>query len=231
VSPLPSPVALEGTWLLSEHILGGLPTSDACDGYVVRIEQAEGQVRWRRFTGGSQVEEDAAGALDGERLELRGTTLVGLVSEPVTYDLAFDRATDTLQGKREGRAVRLTRDATRTCQTTMPTVAVRGWVYDEQGHPVPGAQVIIRSLNPSNPFELRVTAGNGSYVAYRVLTGVSMSIEAEKPGMRQQRREVMFRFDRLTSGPRVHFGGPATPEDPDASSFPLNSDLSPSPAE
>ncbi|MNS18566.1 hypothetical protein D3C72_502610 [compost metagenome] len=229
-SSVPSPVVLDGTWLISEHILSGLPKSDACDGYVVTLEQTQGQVHWRRSTGWSQVEEEATGALEGDRLVLHGTALVGLVREPVTYDLAFDRAAGTLRGKREGRGVTVMRDETRTCQSNMPTVAVRGWVYDEQGHPVPGAQVIIRSLNPSNPFELRLTAGNGSYVAYRVPTGVSMSVETEKLGMRPQRRDVQFRYDRLTSGPRVHFGGPATPEDTDAPSYPLIPDTSPSPA-
>jgi hypothetical protein len=188
-------------------------------------------VRLRRFTGEAFMEEEATGVLQGDHLALEGQTLVGLLNEPVAYALTFDRAAEAWRGTRNGRTVTLNRDRTTACQTDMPTTAVRGWVYDEQGRTLPGAAVTFRSLNPSYPFELRVVAVNGSYTAYRVPTGVNMAIEAAIAGRRSTTRERQFSFRPRVGGTRLHFGGQATPEDGEASAYPLKPEQAPSPAQ
>lgn len=230
-APAASPIAFDfaGSWLLDAPAESGVPSSDACDQYAVGLERMGDTIRLRRFTGEPFVEEEAVGPLEGDRLILHGTALVGLVSQPVAYELTLDQAAGTLQGTRDGLPVTLRRWTAGVCQTNMPTVAVRGWVYDTQGHPVSGATVTFRSTNPSNPFELSVTAENGSYAAYRVPAGVNMVVRATKAGVGSQTRERSFTWHKQPGWTRLHFGGRAATEDWEAAQYPLLPEPSPSP--
>ncbi|MNS21237.1 hypothetical protein D3C72_529950 [compost metagenome] len=82
-----------------------------------------------------------------------------------------------------------------------------------------GAKIMIKSLNPSNPFETTVDVVNGNYVANNVPSGVLVEITAMRDGYTSRTKvENLLPLASVTAGGnQVNFGGTigsGTNEDP-----------------
>lgn len=95
-------------------------------------------------------------------------------------------------------------------QAMLGNTTVRGTVFDESGARVSTANVRIRSLNPSNPFDTTVTVAAGSYVANEVPAGVAVEITVSREGWTSRSRVETLVPLGQGGGERniVNFGGP-----------------------
>jgi hypothetical protein len=105
-------------------------------------------------------------------------------------------------------------------KSPLEATTVQGKVYDETGALVnTGAKIMIKSLNPSNPFETTVDVVNGNYVANNVPSGVLVEITAMRDGWTSRTKvENLLPLASVTAGGnQVNFGGTigsSTNEDP-----------------
>jgi hypothetical protein len=170
--------------------------------------------------------EELAGRLEGDRLRLTGTYYLGQFASPVTYEMAFEPATGRYVGTRNGMPATLEPAPSVPSLGYCGVLPMSGRLYQESGAPVPdGARLIIRSGNPSWPYDSTLTPVNGGYRAV-VPVGMPLTLTLEAPGMKPRTREVV-----VERGPEwvVDFGGRPNPEDPEGWKYPLEPLVKPSP--
>jgi hypothetical protein len=96
----------------------------------------------------------------------------------------------------------------------LEATTIQGRVYDENNALVnAGAQVAIRSLNPSNPFQTTVDVVNGSYVANQVPAGVLVEVTVRRAGWtpRTQVATPLPLASQTQGGNQIDFGGGNNP--------------------
>ena len=98
----------------------------------------------------------------------------------------------------------------------IPTGALEGRLYDDQGQPLNDAWVRVLSLNPSNPMDLEVPVVSGSYRVGHCPYGVQLSVTARKNGHTPRTRLVTVLPNQTTT---LDFGTPLDAYDPDSSPY------------
>lgn len=210
-----------------EPAVGGGVTDPALKQFPTLLLFREGaKLKLHRGDCGKATEE-AYGVPDGLRLRMDGTAYKGRSESRVVYDLTFDPATRRFRGTRNGQPLWLavTEDIPihrgPICDTS-----VVGLLYDAAGNPfLKPAKLTIRSLTPSNPFEMSAEVTDGSYRLNGVPGRILLVFTIEAPGIQTRSREVLI--ERGPDWP-VNFGGPKVDEDPDGWRFPLEPIVAPS---
>lgn len=140
-----------------------------------------------------------------------GTPSVAPTTAPTTAPTATTAPTTAPTGQpTDGTGATAAPSAVPSASTLAPTT-VQGKVYDETGALVnTGAKIMIKSLNPSNPFETNVDVVNGNYVANNVPSGVLVEITASRDGYTSRTKvENLLPLASVTAGGnQVNFGGP-----------------------
>jgi hypothetical protein len=109
--------------------------------------------------------------------------------------------------------------------SNLTPTTLRGKVYDEDGATLnSGAQVTVKSLNPSNPFESTVDVISGNYVVNNVPAGVQLEITAKRTGWTTRTRVETLLPLTSTQPNIVNFGAAsyatgATQEDPEGVAY------------
>lgn len=90
---------------------------------------------------------------------------------------------------------------------------LQGKVYDEAGALIStGAKVVIKSLNPSNPFETTLDVVNGNYVANNVPAGVLVEVTAMRDNWTSRTQvATLLPLNTASQGNTVNFGGAQNP--------------------
>lgn len=104
----------------------------------------------------------------------------------------------------------------------VPTATLRGAVFDASGAKIQdGARVVVKSLNPSRPFDTTVEVRGGEYVVNAVPIETQISVTATRDNWTSRTRIEALRKNSVNLSSRnvINFGGSYDEYDPEGIAF------------